>query len=185
MDNGQVVKTLSRLVEIADAGERGYATAAVSIRNPGLKVLFKSYAQQRARLQDELMAEIDRLDGGFDPPASLVGMIHRGRIAILATMTIEDERREQGVIKEALTGERYALRAYQGALTRDLPAPTRQLLERQQAEIQEVFDQVDLLREHDGRRMYVQLCDSASDVESAIQSLKRSGLPEGAIERFV
>lgn len=184
MDNRKTVNTLSRLAQIADAGERGYATAAVSIRNPGLKVLFKSYAQQRARLQEELQSEIERLGGDFEPRTSLRGTVHRGRIAILATMTIEDERREQGVIKEALTGERYALRAYQGALAGDLPPPTRQLLERQRAEIDEVTEQVELLREHDGQRMYVQLCDSERDVETTIQSLKSTGLHEAEIDRY-
>lgn len=184
MDNRTTIDTLSRLVQIVDAGERGYATAAVSIRHPGLKVLFKSYAQQRARLQEELQSEIERLGGDFEPRTSLRGTIHRGRLAILATMTIEDERREQGVIKEALIGERYALRAYQQALAGDLPEPTRLLLERQRAEIAEVVEQVELLREQDGYRMYVQLCDSETSVESAIQMLKSTGLHEAEIDRF-
>ena len=50
MADQAVVHTLSELYQITEAGEKGYATAAVNMPNLGIKVFFKSLAQQRARI---------------------------------------------------------------------------------------------------------------------------------------
>ncbi len=46
--NRRASKALDYLYRIVEAGEKGYAVAAANVDNRGLKLLFKSYAQQRA-----------------------------------------------------------------------------------------------------------------------------------------
>ena len=116
--DSSALNALSNLYKIAEAGERGYAVAAASVKNRGFKVLFKSHAQQRAEYKEALFAEIQRLGGTSSPQSSPLAAIHRGRITIFATMTIGEENIERVVLKEVLLGERVARRTYEKTLER-------------------------------------------------------------------
>jgi hypothetical protein len=59
-------------------------------------------------VEAELLAELRRNGDDWNPSSSLLGAIHRGRIAIFATMTIGEENIEQVVLKEITLGEGYA-----------------------------------------------------------------------------
>lgn len=181
----QVQDALGRLYGILEAGEKGYATAASSAHRRGVKRLYKSYAQQRANHKQEILDEIQRLGGDFNPGSSLPGMIHRGRVAIFATMTIEDDKREKVILKEVALGERYAVKTYQETLALELPAETRQLVERQYEEVRKVVNQVHLLRGEQGQSLVVNLYDSEEDANQSIQALKSAGFPPAAIEKSV
>ena len=129
--NKRVVDTLNHLYKMCDAGERGFGTAAENVSNRGLKVLLKNYAHQRRQFAAELRAEIERLGGQPTERTSIRGIVHRGRMDIVATLTIGPENAENVVLKEAALGEQAAVNAYKRALETDLPAETRQLVERQ------------------------------------------------------
>lgn len=176
-------RALSRLYEIVEAGEKGYAVAATYVRNRALKLLFRSYAQQRAKFKDEILAEMQRLGGRSRPGESMLGAIHRGRITIFATMTIGEENREQVVLKEVALGERYALRTYEKALKENLPDQTKALIQRQYEEVRRLVDKVQFMRGKNGNRLMVRLYDSENDAEKAIRKLKESGYPSEAIEK--
>jgi uncharacterized protein (TIGR02284 family) len=182
MDSQRVVKALGYLYRILEAGERGYAVAATNVSNRALKVLFRSYAQQRAKFKDEIFVEIQRLGGHARLGSSFLGMIHRGRIDIFAALTIGAENVEKVVLKEVMIGERVAIRAYEKTLKLDLPPQTREIVARQFEEVRKVVEQVRLLRGQNGKRMVVRLYDSEADARQALQSLKKAGLSEKAIE---
>jgi uncharacterized protein (TIGR02284 family) len=160
MTDLKVEKTLVKLYQIAEAGERGYATAATNTPNAGLKILFKIYAQQRAHFKDEISAELRRLGRNVRPSASIPAMIHRGRVTIFAAMTIEKETQEKVILKEAALGERFALRAYQKGVKAGLPAPLQALVARHLAEIQRAADQLNLLLGQEERRLVVYIENS-------------------------
>lgn len=183
MTNRQVVDTLGRLLRIVEAGEKGFAVAAANVSNRGLKVVFKTCAQERAEFKSEILGEIRRLGDGFKPRTSIRGLIHRGRISIVAALNIGAENRENGVLKEVVLGERAAVRTYEKTLEKELPPETREIVERQFERVRQVNEQVNLLRGKDGMRLVVRLLDTEKDADTAIQALSEAGFPQERIER--
>lgn len=188
MSNRRILKALSFLYRIVEAGERGYAVAAANVNNRGLKLLFKSFAQQRANFKREIFQEMQPLDQHVHLPgnglSSLLAMIHRGQIDIFAALTIGDENVEQVILKEVTLGEGVALRAYANALKKDLPSEVRQMLARQFEEVQRVVEQVDSMRGRAGKRLLVRLYDSETDANHAILMVEAAGLAAGSIEKI-
>lgn len=181
-NNKQLVRTLNRLHRICRAGARGFEVVAANVSNRGLKVLLKTYAQQRAQFARELEEEILRLGGEVSNRRSIRGIIHRGRIDIKATLTIGPQNVENVVLGEAILGEIAAVRTYKNALRKEVPAETRAIVERQAREIQAVSDQVDLLRGQSDKRLVVRLFDSEELVDQAVAALERSGFSAGTLD---
>lgn len=177
-----VRKVLADLYKIVEAGEKGYAVVASNVSNRALKVLFKSHVQQRLNFKEEILAEIRRLGGDAEPGSSILGMIHRGRIDIFATLTIGAENVEKVLLKEVMLGEGVAIKAYENALKKELPPETRSMLERQFEELRKVVDQIRMLRGQNGKRLILRLYDSRSDAEQTLQSLKKAGIAENTIK---
>ena len=182
--NRGALRRLNHLYQICKAGERGFEVVAANVTNRGLKLILKTYAQQRAQFADELKGEIQRLGGAVSEQEFLLllGMIHRGRIDIFASLTIGAQNVENVVLSEALLGENTAVNAYQRAMATVLPAETRALLERQYQQVKETREQVALLRGQSGRRLVVRLFDSEQDVEAALRALEQAGFLREGIE---
>lgn len=176
----QVLGTLNYLYRICEAGERGFETVAKNASNRGLKILLKTYAQQRRQFCADLRAEIQRLGGELSSRASIRGMIHRGRIDILSTLTIGAQNVENMILNEAALGEKAAVQAYQNALAKALPSETKALVEQQYEQIRAVKEYIDRLRGESGERLVVRLFDLDQDTETAVQALQRAGFnPDG------
>jgi uncharacterized protein (TIGR02284 family) len=188
MSDRQTLKALSSLYGIVEAGELGYAVAAANVNNRGLKLLFKSFAQQRANFKNEIFSEMQHLNGHVRPPrngvSSVLAPIHRGRIDIFAAMTIGAENVEQVVLKEVMLGERVALRAYQNTLEKDLVPETKKMVAHQFEEVDQVVDQVQQMRGQDGKRLLIRLYDTEADANRALQKLAEAGLVQEAIEKI-
>jgi len=175
MTDKQLVRTLNRLYRLCRAGERGFQVVAQNVSNRGLKVLLKSFAQQRAGFKDKLQEEIERSGGGYSERRSTRGIIHRGRITIRAALTIGPQNIENAVLGEARPGENAVLKAYKRALGKDLPDEIRFLLKQQLHEIQKVSDEVKLLRGRSDQRLVVRLFDSEAAAQTAYQALEEAG----------
>jgi uncharacterized protein (TIGR02284 family) len=163
---------LEKLYQTVEAGEKGYATAATNTPNSGLKILFKIYAQQRAKFKKEIRSEIERYTSDFKPGSSIPAMIHRGRVTIFAAMTIEKEAQEKVILKEVALGEKFAVRAYARALKADLPEKIRSLVESQLEEVRQASNQINLLLGQEGRRLIVHLENDADSSRPAELRLK-------------
>jgi uncharacterized protein (TIGR02284 family) len=184
MSNQQTRKALSSLYKMVEAGERGYAVAAANVDNRGLKLLFKSYAQQRADFKTEIFEQMRHVDGNARPPrSSILAMIHRGRIDIFAALTIGNENVENVVLKEISLGEGVALRAYENTLKKDLPPEIREVIVRQFEEVQRVVEQIHLMQGTEGKRLLVRLYDTEMDANRAIERLTEAGLTQESIEK--
>lgn len=180
--NRELVNTLNRLYRICQAGARGFEVVAENASNRGLKVLLKTYAQQRAQFARELEEAIHNLGGETSRRRSIRGIVHRGRIDIKATLTIGQQDVENVVLKEAMLGENAAVRAYQKALQNEMPAETKTMLQQQAREIQAVSDQVKLLRGRSGRRLVVHLFDSDEALEEAVEALEENAFSTDNID---
>lgn len=181
-NNQAIARKLNRLYRFCKAGERGFLVVSENASNRGLKVVLKSYAQQRAIFANELKEEIQRLGGQISERRSIRAIIHRGRISIRAALTIGPQNVENVILGEALRGEKVLLNAYGRTLGENLPDETQAIIKRQHDELQQVCDQIDLLRGHDGRRLVVRLFDTDQDAQLAIQALEQAGFDDSAIE---
>ncbi len=181
--SGSARRALQHLHRILTAGERGYAVAAANVDNRALKLLFKSYAKQRADFDTELRKEMGSAAGGLHSLVDILAMIHRGRINIFAAMTIGDLNRERMVLKEVLVGEKATLRAYRRALEAHLPDGLDKMVRTQYEAIQGVVSQVEVLRGKDGRQLVVRLFDSDSDARLAIKALRGAHFTRAATEK--
>jgi uncharacterized protein (TIGR02284 family) len=176
------IKVLNSLYTICKAGERGFAVAAESVSNRGLKLLLKSYAQQRADFGAEVADEIRRLGGKQPESESLPAAIHRGRIRIRAALTIGAQNVENTVLNEALIGENAAVRTYERALEKTLPAESRAIVERQAKGVVAARNHLRDLRGHGGERLVVRLFDTPEDAQTAVQELEKAGFSADNVE---
>jgi uncharacterized protein (TIGR02284 family) len=179
------VRALRHLYKIVEAGEKGYAVAALSVKNRGLKLLFKSYAQKRLEYKQELLAELQRLGSHTKPRGSLLGAIHRGRITIFAAMTIGEENIERVVLKEVVLGDGVARRTYERTLEQNLPDATHELVRRQHEEVRQVVEKVQRMRGKNGVRLMVRLYNTDRDADRAVRKLMESGSSPESIQRLV
>lgn len=180
--DSRLIRRLNLLYRICVAGEKGFGAVAGNVSNRGLKILLKGYAQQRAQFANELKGEIQRLGGNVSDKGSIRGIIHRGRIHLVATFIIGEQNIENFVLNEARRGEETVVRTYKRVLEQDLPADTRAMLDRQYQAIQETLDRVNLLRGQAGQRLVVRLFDSEQRADAALQALERAGFTSDRIE---
>lgn len=138
MVDDDAISVLNRLIETGRDAMGGFKTAADSVRDPALKRLFNTYAQQRAEFVRELEEEVRRL-GGTPPRRGIAsGALHRALMNIRAAVSGGDEH---AVIVEAERGENVARMAYEEASSRaGLPEDVRNVIARQAMRVQETHD---------------------------------------------
>ena len=181
VSNARTVAILNDLSRLCKDSEKGFRVAAESVDNRGLKMLFKTYAQQRAQFAAELAQEVERLG---NPPrsdrmgSSFLAVLHRGWIDIRAAMTIGPQNSENFVLAEALRGESAAVQRYEKSLKKDLPAAIKTVIERQYERVKEVRDQVMRMGHRASPRLVVRLFDRPEDVERAMAAMETAGFKQ-------
>jgi uncharacterized protein (TIGR02284 family) len=133
---------LNQLIETCKDGEEGYRTAARCVANSDLKVLFTSYAEQRAQFAAELQAEVRRLGGDPEKSGSLVGALHRGWTNLKSSVGGADEA---AIVAECERGDDMARKSYEEALGQSLPADVHAIVSRQFASVKEAHGRIHAL----------------------------------------
>ncbi len=182
-DNKQAVATLNRLVKLGIASEKGFNVAAENVKNRGLKVMFKTYAQERAKFVAELRSAVREMNGDPAEGGGPLAAIHRGWINIKAAMTIGQPATENVVLGEVVRGETVALRTYQDMLERPLPASLRWKVERQMERVAEVHQHALDLEGKAGNKLVLRLFDSEEDLNQAIDVLENAGFDPQRMEK--
>ena len=141
--NKEAISVLNDLTETSKDGEEGFRTCAEDIKNPELKSLFIKRSQGCATAAAELQAEVRALGGDPETSTSVSGDLHRRWVDLKSLITGKDE---EAVLNEAERGEDHALKAYKHALSKELPAHVRAVVERQSHGVQRNHDQVKALR---------------------------------------
>jgi len=134
-----LISVLNQLIGTCKDGEEGFRTAANSVKQNDLKVLFHSYSEQRAQFASELQAEVVQLGGQPETSGSLTGAFHRGWTNLKAMVVGGDEG---AIIAECERGEDAARDAYEEALRRELAADVHAILNRQFASVREAHDRI-------------------------------------------
>jgi uncharacterized protein (TIGR02284 family) len=184
MNTQRLIKVLGNLYKIVEAGEKGYAVSAANVNNQGLKFLFKSYAQQRARYKSEILSELKRYGGSVRLKSSFRGLLHRGRIDIFAAMSAGNDERERVILKEVAIGEKVALRTYDLALKENLPDEIRILISKQFDEVKKVVERIVLLRGQDGKRLLARMYETNNDANDAVRQLADAGFHLELVEQI-
>jgi uncharacterized protein (TIGR02284 family) len=175
MANSQTVNELNRLIRICLDGESGFLVVAESVRNRGLKALFKTFAQQRAQFADVLQEQVKKLGGEPRTDGNLLANVHRGWINIKTAMTIGQHGTENVALEESSRGEKQAVRTYEKALASGLPEDVKTIVQDQYEQVKTVSEQIQHMRGRSGSRLVVRLFDRDEDAERAITTLTEQG----------
>lgn len=134
----QVVKHLNHLLGTLRDGEKGYREAAEEVENPEYKAMFEAYSRQRAKLAEEVEAEIRRLGGEPRDRSSVGAALHRAWINVRDAISGKDD---YAVVAEAERGEDVAVENYQEVLEQ-VSGDLRAFVERQYREVKAAHDRV-------------------------------------------
>jgi uncharacterized protein (TIGR02284 family) len=143
MDTDDVIATLNDLVETSRDGEEGFRTCADAVKNAQLKQMFQQAASRCAQAVMELQTKVRALGGDPERRGSVSGSLHRAWVDIKSTIT---GMNEAAVLAECERGEDVAKKAYEDALSKELPADVRSMVERQYQGVRQHHERVHQLR---------------------------------------
>jgi len=144
MDNDKVISILNDLIETCRDGQEGFKEAAENATSPELKNFFREVSRERGRFVGELQQEVRTLGGDPEKAGSTAGTLHRVWMDIKGTFTGKDDG---SILNECERGEDSAVKAYEDALKKGLPANVQSVVELQFAEIKLVHDRVKQMRD--------------------------------------
>ncbi len=144
LETTDVARLLEELRATCRDGEDGFRQIAGDLEDPALRERFIRYAQLRAGLASELLAEIQRLGGEPATSGHASGAIQRGWMRLKTALTGADDA---AILSEAERGEDVTVGLYRKALESELPIDTRSVLMRQLDDIQGVHREVRELRD--------------------------------------
>jgi uncharacterized protein (TIGR02284 family) len=133
---GEILNTLNDLISTCRDSEEGFGKAAKGVHSDNLRNRFTGIARQRSDFADELARYVKKI--GVDPPASghQSAIQHRGWRELEESIRPKDDA---SFLAECQQGEENTLRHYEHALSKDLPAPLRPIIERQRLAVQEAL----------------------------------------------
>ena len=122
---------LLALVDACMAGELGFHAAAASMKDPLLRQLCESYADQRAGFRRELGWELARL--GWEPAATDPG----GPATNAATLSAAPD--ESATLGRLAQRDASVEATYREALDRFIPGPMTEMVERQPLQVRDAL----------------------------------------------
>ena len=143
-DRDDVIDTLNDLAECCKDGEYGFRACAEQAKRSDLKSIFLQRADDCRNGAQELYQQIRSLGGDVDEGGSAAGAMHRGWVAVKATLSTYDDK---AVLEECERGEDNAMARYRKALKHPLPAGVKLVVERQMQGVQRNHDQIKMLRD--------------------------------------
>ena len=127
-DNDAAISVLNDLIETSKDGVNGFRAAADAVRSAEAKAVFLSRVQYIERAVAELQDAVRRLGGDPERTGSVAGALHRGWMGLKSAVTGRDDA---AIVTECERGEEVAVKNYEDALKKDLPADVRALVEQQ------------------------------------------------------
>jgi uncharacterized protein (TIGR02284 family) len=176
------IHRLNHLIQVCEESAKRFYNAAEHIRNRGLKLILKSYVQQRVRFANELRSIVNRVGEAVNRTEPVGEALSRGWTDIKATMTVRRQGRQELVLAELAGEEAKTLTQYGEALNEPLPPAIHTLIERQLAEIRRIQRRLVFLAEESDQHILVRLFNESSKAEQVIQQLKRAGFAADDID---
>lgn len=179
--NARVV--IEELIKSAIRSERTLSAISEQVSNSAIKVLLKTYAQERIEFARELQS-LDK-QYGEDPPQedSPINSLDRGWKDIRIAMTVGTENQEEEALTSALESEKETLTDYEEALEGVLPEWLRDRVAAHQQQIAHEYKRIQQMAGNDEKRLVVQLFNSTEAAQKAIDQLRRAGFADENISQ--
>ena len=139
----QVIDTLNELIELNRDGQSGFQEAAGKIEDPKIKAFCLEQSLSRAKFVGELQSEVRSMGTEPDTTGSIAGALHRGWMDLKSALGGGDH----AILAATETGEDHAITQYTKALEETLPAPVRDLVQRQLQSVKQAHDKVKSMRD--------------------------------------
>ena len=144
MDNQDQISTLNGLIETTVDSVTGYEDSAKNVDNERFREIFRSRADERQQVVQELRNEVRRLGGDPEESGSFLGKAHQRFEDLKAAITGRDEK---SIINEVERGEDYIKGKFEAALQGDdLGAESREVVQRCFQSVREGHDQISQLK---------------------------------------
>ncbi len=144
MENKDQISTLNSLIETTVDSVTGYEDSAKNVDNERFREIFRSRADERQKVAEELRSEVRRLGGDPEDSGSFMGKAHQRFEDLKAAITGRDEK---SIINEVERGEDYIKGKFEAALqSDDLGAESREVVQRCFQSVREGHDQMSQLK---------------------------------------
>jgi uncharacterized protein (TIGR02284 family) len=143
MTTDNTIDVLNDLIKISKDGEYGFRASAEHAKAADLRALFARRADECGAAAQQLQIHVTRLGGEADTGGSATGALHRGWVAVRATLS---SYTDQAILDECERGEDAALEQYDDALKEDLPADIQTVVAQQREGVKRNHDQIKALR---------------------------------------
>jgi uncharacterized protein (TIGR02284 family) len=143
-EHSATISTLNTLIATTIDSVTGYEDSAQNIHDERLREMFRSRADERQRIVEELRSEVRRLGGDPEDGGSFMGKAHQRFEDLKAAITGRDEK---AIINEVERGEDYLKEKWQAALqSGDLNGESHDIVERCYQSVKAGHDQVSQLK---------------------------------------
>ncbi len=138
------ISTLNTLIATTIDSVTGYEDSAENIHDDRLREVFRSRADERQKVVEELRTEVRRLGGEAEDGGSFLGKAHQRFEDLKAAITGRDEK---AIINEVERGEDYLKEKWQTALqSGELKGESHDLVERNYQSVKAGHDQISSLK---------------------------------------
>jgi len=138
------ITTLNTLTATLLDSVQGYRDAAENSQSGRFQEMFRTNADERSRIAEELRAEVRRLGGEPEDDQSTMGALHQRWLDLKAAVTGQDDK---AIINEVERGEDYLKAKFQTALESDtLSGEARAVVERAHQSVLKGHDQVSSIK---------------------------------------
>jgi uncharacterized protein (TIGR02284 family) len=143
-ENNEAITTLNTLIATTIDSVTGYEDSAKNIENERFREIFRTRADERQKVVEELRSEVRRLGGDPDDSGSFLGKAHQRFEDLKAAITGRDE---QAIINEVERGEDYLKEKWQAALqSGNLDGESHNVVERCYQSVKSGHDQISQLK---------------------------------------
>lgn len=143
-EHSESIRTLNTLIATTIDSVTGYEDSAKNIHDERLREVFRSRADERQQVVEELRSEVRRLGGDPEEGGSFMGKAHQRFEDLKAAITGRDEK---AIINEVERGEDYLKEKWQAALqSGNLHGETHDLVERCYQSVKQGHDQISQLK---------------------------------------
>src|SRR4051795_4823363 len=134
------ISTLNTLIATTIDSITGYEDSAKNVESERFREIFRSRADERQRIVEELRGEVRRLGGDPEGDGSFMGKAHQRFEDLKAAITGRDEK---AIINEVERGEDYLKSKFEAALNEGHLSPeARSAVERCYQSVRSGHDQI-------------------------------------------
>ena len=143
-EHSKEITALNTLIATTIDSITGYEDSAKNVENERLRETFRSRADERQRVVEDLRGEVRRLGGDPEESGSFLGKAHQRFEDLKAAVTGRDEK---AIINEVERGEDYLKEKFQAALqSGELHGESHDLVERSYQSVKAGHDQISQLK---------------------------------------